>query len=104
MLCHLTALSVFVGIPFGNILAPLVIWLMKKDVYPIVDVHGKESLNFQISMSIYGLVSLLLCFVLVGFILLPAIFITNLIQVIVASLRADKGEPYRYPLTLRFIK
>ena len=103
-LSHMTALSVFAGIPFGNILGPLVIWLMRRDVYPIVDVHGKESLNFQISMSLYGIISLFLCFVLLGFIMLPAILITNLVLVLVASLKADKGILYHYPLTLRLIK
>jgi len=54
--CHLAVLAVYMGIPFGNILGPLIIWLVKKDEFPLVDEQGKESLNFQISMLIYGAV------------------------------------------------
>ena len=73
MLCHLSTFAGMVGIPFGNILGPLIIWLIKKDEYPFVDDQGKEALNFQISMTVYLIVSVLLCFVLVGFILLPIV-------------------------------
>ncbi|HKJ33078.1 MAG TPA: DUF4870 domain-containing protein, partial [Balneolales bacterium] len=52
MLCHLGTLTGFV-IPFGNIIVPAVIWKMKKDVSPLIDEQGKESLNFQISLLIY---------------------------------------------------
>ncbi len=104
MFCHLTSLSACIGIPFGNIIGPLVVWLIKKDEYAIVDEHGRESLNFQISLSIYSIVSFFLCFAFVGFLLLPAILIAGLVFVIIATLKANKGEPYRYPLTIRFIK
>jgi uncharacterized Tic20 family protein len=103
MLCHLTALAGYVGIPFGNVLGPLVVWLVKKNEYPSVEAYGKESLNFQISMLIYGIVSGLLCLVLIGIPLLIAVLITDLILVIVASIKASNGEFYRYPLTIRFI-
>jgi len=104
MLCHLTALSAFIGVPFGNIIGPLIIWLIKKDEYEFVDEQGKESLNFQISMSIYGIVSAILCFVFIGFILIGAIMVAVLVLVIIASVKANKGEPYKYPLTIRLIK
>jgi uncharacterized protein len=104
MFCHLTSLSVCIGIPFGNIIGPLVVWLIKKDEFAIVDEHGRESLNFQISLSIYSIISFFLCFAFIGFLLLPAILIAGLVFVIIASLKANKGEPYRYPLTIRFIK
>lgn len=104
MFCHLTALSAFIGIPFGNIIGPLIIWLIKKDDFPMVDDHGKESLNFQISMTIYTIVSFFLCFILIGFLLLPAVLLVDLILVIIASVKANKGDAYRYPFTVRFIK
>ena len=104
MFCHLTALSVFIGIPFGNIIGPLVIWLIKRDEFAIVDEHGKESLNFQISLTIYAIISFFLCFALIGFLLLPAVLIFGLVVVILATLAANKGEFYRYPLTIRLIK
>jgi uncharacterized Tic20 family protein len=104
MFCHLTSLSACIGIPFGNIIGPLVVWLIKKDEFAIVDEHGKESLNFQISLSIYSIISFFLCFAFIGFVLLPAILIAGLVFIIIATLKANKGEPYRYPLTIRFIK
>ena len=104
MFCHLTALSAFIGIPFGNIIGPLIIWLIKKDDFPMVDDQGRESLNFQISMTIYTIVSFLLCFVIIGFLLLPVVLLVDLILVIIASVKANKGDVYRYPFTIRFIK
>ena len=104
MLCHLTSLSVFIGIPFGNIIGPLVVWLIKKDEYPFVNDQGQESLNFQISMTIYGLVSAILCFVIIGFVLIGVILVTNIVLVVIASVKANKGEAYRYPFTIRLIK
>ncbi len=103
MLCHL---GVFAGniIPFGHIIAPLVIWLIKKDESPFVDDQGKESLNFQISMTIYFIIALLLMFVFIGFILLPALVIFDLVIVIVAAVKVNEGVKYRYPLSIRFIK
>jgi len=70
MLCHLTALLGIIGIPFGNIVGPLIIWLLKKNVYPFVNEQGKESLNFQISMTIYALAAALLILIKIGFFLL----------------------------------
>jgi len=85
-------------------IAPLVIWLIKKDQSQYVAEHAKESLNFQISITIYLFVSSLLTLVLIGFILLPAIGVFALIVIIIATIRANNGEMYRYPLTIRFVK
>src|ERR1700689_2058968 len=102
MMCHIAGLAMYVGIPFGNILAPLIIWLVKKDRDPNVDAQGRESLNFNISFTIYGMIAGLLCYVLIGFVALPLVLITHLILIIQATLKANKGERVRYPLTLRF--
>jgi uncharacterized Tic20 family protein len=104
MFCHLTALSAFIGVPFGNIIGPLIIWLIKKDDFHKVDDQGRESVNFQISMTIYTIVSFFLCFVIIGFLLLPIVLLVDLILVIIASVKANKGDMYRYPFTIRFIK
>ncbi|MBW3595077.1 MAG: DUF4870 domain-containing protein [Actinobacteria bacterium] len=102
MLCHLTAFSGFV-VPLGNIWGPLVVWLIKKDENPDVDAHGKESLNFQISITIYSIVFFILSFLLIGLPFLIAAGVFWFIVVIVASVRASAGDFYRYPLTIRFI-
>ena len=104
MLCHLSALSLYIGIPFGNILGPLIIWLMKKDEYPLVEKNGKESLNFQISVTIYGIICGLLIFVFIGFLLLPTLMIIQLVLTIIAAVKTSDGEHYRYPFTIRLIK
>lgn len=102
MLCHLSAFAGFV-VPLGNIWGPLVVWLIKREQDPEVDAHGKESLNFQISITIYMVVSAILVLVLVGILLLIGFTIFWFVVVIVASIRANAGEFYRYPLTIRFI-
>lgn len=104
MLCHLVALSGFIVPPIGFILGPLIIWLIKKDQYAFVNDQGKESLNFQISMLIYMAISAVLIFILVGFILLFILTVVELVLVIVASVAANEGRSYRYPLTIRFVK
>lgn len=104
MLCHLSALASLVGIPFGNIVGPLVVWLIKKKELPIVDDQGKESLNFQITLAIAILVCIPLVFVIVGIFLMIAVSIYGLVMVILASIQAYKGKLYRYPIKIRFIK
>ena len=102
MLCHLSS---FAGlfVPLGNIWGPLVFWLIKKDEMPEVDMHGKESLNFQISMSIYIFVSVILVLLLIGIPMLIGLTIFWIVAVIIASVRANNGELYRYPLSIRFL-
>jgi len=103
MSCHLASLLMFVGIPLGNIFGPMVIWLIKRDEMPEVDVHGKESMNFQLSMTLYYLIAGILCLIFIGFVLLVALAILQIAFVIRASIAADRGEVYHYPLTIRFI-
>ena len=103
MLCHLLALAGFIGIPFGNIIGPLVMWLMKKDDFAFVNDQGKEALNFQITMIIAGIVAALSMLVFIGIILLPAVLIVNLVFVIIATLKANEGQYYRYPFAIRLI-
>ena len=103
VLCHLAALAGFIGIPLGNVIGPLVVWLIKKDEISSVNRHGREALNFQISMTIYTIIAAFSFFIAIGIILLPAILLTNLILLIIAAVKANKGEFYRYPLTIRFI-
>ena len=104
MLCHLLSLTTFIGIPFGNIIAPLIMWLVKKNDFPFVDEQGKESLNFLISMTIYGIIAGILCFIIIGIPLLGLLVVLDIIFVIIASVKSSNGESYRYPMTLRLIK
>ncbi|MCK5418572.1 MAG: DUF4870 domain-containing protein [Desulfobacterales bacterium] len=90
-------------IPLGNIIAPIVIWQIKKKESAFVVDQAKESLNFQITLMIYAVISFLLVFIIIGFFLIFGLVIFSLIIVIVAGVKANEGEHYRYPMTLRLI-
>ena len=102
MFAHLSALIGLI-IPFGSIIGPLVIWLIKKDTMPFVNDQGKEALNFNITMAIAAIVCSLLMLLLIGFLLLPALVIVWLIFVIIGTIKANEGAAYRYPFTLRLV-
>ena len=103
-LCHASALlGVFFHFP-GHLLGPLVVWLVKRGDSPEIDAHGKEALNFQISMLIYNIVSAVFCLILIGFVFLAILWVLNAILVIIASIQASEGKFYRYPMTIRFIQ
>ena len=102
MFCHLSALSGFI-IPFGNVIAPLIIWILKKEEYPLVDDQGKEAINFQISMTIYIIASVILIIIVIGIPLLILLGLFELIVIVIASIKANEGTRYRYPLTSRFL-
>jgi hypothetical protein len=104
VLCHASALAGFLVPWAGHILGPLIVWLVKRGDSAEIDEHGKESLNFQISMLIYNLIAGVLCLVLIGFVILGILHILNLVLVIVASIQASEGKLYRYPITIRLIK
>ena len=106
MFCHLAGLAGFVvPVILSGIIAPLIIWQIKKDDHPFIDEHGKEALNFQISIGIYALVSLLLIPVFcIGAFLLTAVGIFNLVFLLIAAIKSNNGFHYRYPLCIRFIK
>ena len=103
VLCHASAL---LGVFFhflGHIFGPLIVWLVKRGESSEIDAHGKESLNFQISMLIYSVVAGILCLILIGFVFLVILHVLNVVFVIIAAVRAGEGGMYRYPLTIRLI-
>lgn len=104
MLAHLSAVCGHVFPLVGNILGPLVIWLIKRDKSAFVDDQGKEALNAQISVTIYLLVSGLLTLVLIGIALAIVVYVLTIIFVIKAIIATNRGEAYRYPLIFRFVK
>ena len=104
MICHLAAFAGLLLPYVGFVVGPLIVWAIKKDEFPFVNDQGKEAINFQISMLIYGAVAISLIFLGVGLLLVPAWVVTEVVLVIVAALAANNGEEYRYPLTLRLVK
>lgn len=87
----------------SSFLGPLILWLVKRDESAFVDHHGKEALNFQITMFIAWSVSILLVIVLIGLLLLPVLFIVQIVLPIIAAFGASRDEYYRYPFTIRLI-
>jgi uncharacterized protein len=105
--CVLSHASALLGLFFhflGHLLGPLIVWLIKRGDSPEIDAHGKESLNFQISMLIYDAIAAILIIVVIGIPILVVLWILNTIFVIIASVQAGEGKLYRYPLAIRFIK
>ena len=104
VLCHASALLGLFFHFLGHIFGPLIVWLIKRGEAAEIDAHGKESLNFQLSMLIYDAIAAILCLVLIGFPILLLLWVLNTVFVIVASIKASDGELYHYPLTIRLIK
>ena len=104
MACHLSALAGFV-VPFGNLFGPLVVWLIKRAEMPLVDQHGKEALNFQITVTIAFLICVPLMFVLIGIPLMFVVAIVALVLTIMAAVKVANGQTdYKYPFALRLLK
>jgi len=104
MLAHLSALVGLVFPLVGNILGPLLVWLTKRDQSAFIAAHAKEALNFNITVTLAGVVCLFLALIFIGFLLGMALFIAWLVMTLVAAIRASEGVPYHYPLSLRLIK
>jgi len=104
MIAHLAALAGYVVPVLGNVLGPLIVWLIKKDTMPFVDEQGKEALNFQITVFIAFIICIPLCFIVIGIPLLFVVGIGALVLMIIAAIKAQNGENYRYPFALRLVK
>ncbi|HEX8736333.1 MAG TPA: DUF4870 domain-containing protein [Pyrinomonadaceae bacterium] len=100
---HLSQLANIILFPVG-IIVPIIIWQTQKDKIPALDAHGKMVTNFMISMTIYGFVTFILMFVLVGLLLLPILAIIGIVFPIIGAVKANNGEFWEYPLTIKFLK
>jgi uncharacterized protein len=103
MLAHLSTFAGFL-VPLGSIIAPLVVWLIKRDQSAFVADQGKEALNFNISVLLAAIVCGVLVFVFIGILLGVALFIFWLTMTIIAGIKASEGVRYRYPFALRLVK
>lgn len=97
-------LSQFAGyaIPLLGLIAPIVIWQIKKNELPSLDAHGRVVANWMISEFIYFLLTLALCLVVVGFFLLPVLAILSIVFPIVGAVKASQGEVWKYPGSIPF--
>jgi len=103
MFCHLAGFAGFL-FPFGGIIGPLVIWLSKRDDSTWINENGKASLNFQLSMLLYIMLAAPLCLILIGFPIIAILGTLKIIFIIIACVKASRGEEFRYPLAIPFIQ
>ena len=88
----------------GNVLGPLIVWQLKKDMDPFVDQQGKEALNFQLTFSLAMMICGVLAWILIGFPLMVLVSVVALVLVVIAGIRANEGKPYRYPFCWRIVR
>ncbi len=101
--CHLSALA-GLFIPFGSVLGPLAVWLLGRDRSTYVEAHGREALNFQLTMLLAYLISLPLVFVVIGIPLLVILVVVDVVFVIIAAVQAGSGLPWHYPLSYPLVR
>ena len=104
MVAHLSAFAVFVFPLGGNIIAPLIVWLARRDTSAFVEAEAREALNFNISVSLGWIVCGLLTFALIGIPVGVVLFLCWLVMTIIAAVKASEGVGYRYPFSLRLVK
>lgn len=103
MFCHLSAFAGFL-FPFGSIIGPVICWLSRRDESTWINENGKASLNFQLSILLYTILALPLCFILIGIPIVILLGTLKIICIIIASIRASKGEEFKYPLAIPFLQ
>ncbi len=103
MLCHLSAFAGYF-FPFGGIIGPLICWLIKKEESAWVNENGKASLNFQLSMVLYIVLAAPLCLIIIGIPIIVFLGILEIICIIIASVKAARGERFKYPISIPFIQ
>jgi uncharacterized Tic20 family protein len=103
MFLHLSQLAGYI-IPLVGLIAPIVIWQMKKDEYPILDEHGKAVVNWIISELIYGAICFALVFIVIGFPMLMVLGILAVVFPIIGGIKANNGELWHYPMAINILK
>jgi uncharacterized Tic20 family protein len=98
------AIAAHLGPLLLGFVAPLVVWLVFRERSEYLNRQGKEALNFQISVAIYSIASIVLWLIIIGIFLSIAVWITALVLMIIATVKVSNFEDYRYPLTIRLVK
>lgn len=101
--CNLAMLAHLLGI-FTGFIGALIIWIVKKDSPGFASSQAKEALNFQITITIGFVIAWVLAFILIGFVLIPILYVANLIFCILGAIAASKGQAYRYPFAIRLVQ
>ncbi|CAH2717486.1 hypothetical protein BACCIP111895_04700 [Neobacillus rhizosphaerae] len=101
---RLLAAGIYVLSLFFPVVAPLIIWLLKKDESAFIDYHGKEYFNLLISYTVYFIISGILYIILIGFVAMAVLVVMLFVFTIIAAVKAYEGNEYRFPLIFRLIK
>lgn len=101
---HIAGLSSYIGVPFGHVLIPLIMWALKHRESAYLDRQGREVLNFQLTISFYLIFSYMLIYILVGFVFIAVVVLLQIIAAIMAAVKTYHGEDFRYPVTFRMIR
>ena len=103
MMLHFALLAGCI-IPYGGLIVPIIIWQMKKNEMPAIDAHGKVVVNWIISLTIYLVISGILCLLLIGIPMVFALLLLAVIFPIIGGIKANSGELWKYPLSIQFLK
>ena len=103
MWLHLSQLAGYVLLPLVGLVAPIVIWSMKRTESPFLDQNGKVVINWLLSALIYFAIGLVLSLVLVGFLILIPLYVIGIVFPIIGAIKAAQGEIWNYPLSFRFL-
>lgn len=103
MLTHLSALTGMFTL-IGSLVGPILVWQIQKEKSAFIDFHGKEAINFNITVAIAAGISFVLMILLIGIVLLWIVGAVWLVFTVIAAIKANNGEYYRYPISIRFIK
>lgn len=104
LIAHLSPLAGFVvPVPFFNVIAPAIVWFLKRETMPVVEDQAKEAINFQITLTIAGLICIPLIFVFIGIFLAFALIVYGIVMAVLGAKASQEGRLYRYPYTLRLL-
>lgn len=103
MFLHLSQLANVILFPVG-IIVPIILWQTQKEKMPALDAHGKMVVNWMISVTIYAVISIILMIVIIGFLTILAVAVMGVVFPIIGAVKANNGELWEYPLTIKFLK
>jgi uncharacterized protein len=103
MALHLSQLAGYIVVPLAGLIAPILIWQLKRKEMPELEEHGRIVANWLITSLIYWAVAVVLSFFVVGLVILPVLYVVGLIFPIIGAIQANNGIAWNYPTSIRFI-
>ena len=101
---HIAGLSMYIGVPFGHVLVPLILWALKHKESYYIDQQGRDVLNFQLTISFYMIFCFMLFSILIGYMFIVPVVLLHIIASVMGAMRTYRGKTFRYPVTFRIIR